>query len=120
MHGRYTTLLGSLVMATALAGTSVLPAAAQGVTAGIRRVQDTVIIAPSAPPPPPSEAAPIAPPGGQASYWQPGHWTWSGANWVWNSGTYVVPPQRTATWVPGQWVAQPSGGYAWIAGHWQE
>ena len=82
----------------------------------------TVVVAPGPPPAPQPELVPPPPSASISSYWQPGHWNWSGSNWVWVEGEYIqrsVPPIPTAVWVQGQWVAQPTGGYAWIEGHWQ-
>ena len=99
------------IAAPALAQTTiVVPPSAQ---------QPQVLIAPSAPPPPQVEVVPAAPNGVTASYWQPGHWTWSGTSWVWSGGEYVQPPQPAAIWEPGHWAAQTAGGYAWVDGHWR-
>ena len=83
----------------------------------------TVVMAPTAPPAPLTETVPAAPATATVTtYWQPGHWNWTGATWQWVDGAYmqrVQQPTVTAVWVQGQWVVQADGSYAWVAGHWQ-
>jgi len=83
----------------------------------------TVVMAPTAPPAPLTETVPTVPATATVTtYWQPGHWNWTGATWQWVDGAYmqrVQQPTVTAVWVQGQLVVQADGSYAWVAGHWQ-
>jgi hypothetical protein len=83
----------------------------------------TVVVAPTAPPAPLTETVPTAPATATVTtYWQPGHWNWTGATWQWVDGTYmqrVQQPTVNAVWVQGQWAVQTDGSYVWVAAHWQ-
>jgi len=81
--------------------------------------QQPVLVAPKAPPEAQSEVPPPPPTTDQATYWEPGHWSWTGTGWSWISGQYVQRPHPSAAWVPGQWVLEPGSGYVWHSGHWE-
>ncbi len=99
-------------------GAAILPAPAQTLAPGetSRTTTTVVTTAPGAPPPAQVETIPAPP--SQLVFWQPGHWTWSGATWVWEAGQYVQRPQAQSVWIPGHWL-QAANGWSWIDGYWR-
>jgi len=99
MQYRRIAYLSLPLLTLAIGAAAVAPAPAQAQTTlilppgTIQRVQQTVIVAPSAPPAMETEVVP-APPGGQPMYWQPGHWNWTSGGWVWVGGNYAAAADR--------------------------
>jgi hypothetical protein len=102
--------LRSLLLACALggavAGSAIVPAAAQVYGGAYVQI---------GPPAPIYEAVPVSP--GPAYYWQSGYWSWNGYRYVWIHGRYAYRPYNGATWHGGHWAHGP-GGWYWRPGHW--
>jgi hypothetical protein len=88
---RRATLPAALLLATALAGCVVAPAAPY---------YGDGMYADAPPPPPQSEVAPPPPAVG---------WIWIGGYWGWRAGRHV--------WIGGRWAA-PRPGYRWVPYGW--
>lgn len=70
-------------------------------------------------PPPPlqREVIPGRPTG--AHVWVPGFWGWRDGKHTWESGRWVVPPRKTATWIPARWELR-GDRYALVPGEWRD